>query len=544
MNRKQRRAAEKTSAADPVAQAFAQALAHHQAGAIAEAEAGYRRVLARRPDHPEAQFTLGLVLQTQGRLAEAVTHYQKVLVQRPGHVDSLANMSVALKELGQFEAAVAAGRRAVTLEPGVARHLSNLSAALLMQSKHAEAETLLRQALAIDPNHVWSVCNLVRALLQQDKLGEGMELARRAVALNPDFAVAQYNLAIALTGIGRIEEGIQALERTLVIEPGLADAHFLLAQQLLLLGQYARGFAEYEWRWRLKEYGWINDLPDVVAKPRWNGEELVDKTILVHFEQGLGDTLQFVRYVPMLAARARHVVLGIQPVLKPLLACIRGVTVVGLDERLPPFDVRCPLLSLPGVFGTLPHTVPAPLGYVTADPAGVERWRTRLHEGGLRVGIAWQGKPGVQVDRGRSIPLASFEPLARVPGVRLISLQKNVGIEQLSQLPAGMTVETLGADFDTRGGAFLDTSAVMMNLDLVITSDTAVAHLAGALGRPAWVALKAVPEWRWGLAGDRSPWYPTMRLFRQTEADNWTSVFAAMAHELAALVAAPSSLPA
>jgi len=206
-----------------------------------------------------------------------------------------------------------------------------------------------------------------------------------------------------------------------------------------------------------------------------------------------------------------------------------------MDQRLPPFDVTCPLLSLPGVFGTLPHTIPASPGYVTADPAAVERWRNRLGEGGVRVGIAWQGKPGVQVDRGRSIPLASFAPLARIPGVRLISLQKNVGIDQLAQLPPGMQVETLGSDFDSGPGAFLDTAAVMMNLDLVVSSDTAVAHLAGALGRHTWLALKAVPEWRWGQTTERSPWYPTMRLFRQTEAGDWATVFASMANAFAAL---------
>ncbi len=281
--------------------------------------------------------------------------------------------------------------------------------------------------------------------------------------------------------------------------------------------------------------------PGILERPRWSGEDISDKTLLICCEQGLGDTLQFVRYVPRVVARAKQVIFWVQPALKALLRDIDGATLIGMDERPPAFDVYCPLLSLPRVFATTLATIPADAPYLGADAAAVARWRSRLGQEGFRIGVAWQGKPGVNVDLGRSIPLTAFAPLARTPGVRLISLQKNHGVEQIAALPDGMRVETLGPDFDNGEGAFLDAAAVMMNLDLVVTSDTAIAHLAGALARPTWVALKSCPDWRWMLGG-ASPWYPTMRLFRQSAAGDWDGVFAQMARELADL--APGSRPA
>jgi hypothetical protein len=337
-----------------------------------------------------------------------------------------------------------------------------------------------------------------------------------------------------LKALGRFNEAIAAFTRVVTLEPNLAEARYLLAQLHLARGDLARGWEEYEWRWKLREYEWINEVAGVASKPIWSTEALSEKTILICAEQGLGDTLQFVRFVPMAVAAAKRVILLVQPPLKPLLANFAGVTLLGLDEPPPPdFDLYCPLLSLPRRFKTTLETLPAEVPYLYADPAAVERWRRRIGEHGFKIGIVWQGKPGVKIDLGRSFPLAALAPLAGVAGVRLISLQKNFGVEQLAELPEGMVVESLGSDYDAGPGAFLDASAVMMCLDLVVTSDTAIAHLAGALGRPAWVALKAIPDWRWLLSTPRSPWYPSLRLFRQPSPGNWSDLFAEMAAALA-----------
>jgi tetratricopeptide (TPR) repeat protein len=530
MNRKQRRREKKLAPGSPIGDSverqFAQAVTHHRTGALNEAQAAYRRVLALRPDHPDAHYNLGLVHYAKGALDRAVDSYHNALVARPDYVDAHVNLGIACKDLGRLDEAEAACRRSVSLDPTSLRGLDSLGSVLIEQGKLDEAAFVLREAIAIDPNDSSTLCNLVAVLPRLRKFGEAIALGRRAVALRPDSVITQYNLAIAYRENGSIEDSIAAFTRVLTLDPRLAEAHFGLAQSLLLRGDFERGWREFEWRWKLNDYAWIRDVRGVADKPRWSGEDIASKTILILAEQGLGDTIQFIRFLPLVVARAGRVIFAAQPALVPLLGAIPRVTVIRLDETSPDFDVHCPLISLPRLFATPPATIPAETPYVAADPPAVNRWRSRLGGEGLRIGIAWQGKPGGVVDRGRSIPLAAFAPLSQVPKVRLISLQKNAGIEQLSDLPEGMSVETLGPDFDRGPGAFLDTAAVMMNLDLIVTSDTAIAHLAGALGRETWVALKAVPDWRWRLDSPRSPWYPTMRLFRQSVSGEWDAVFA------------------
>jgi tetratricopeptide (TPR) repeat protein len=546
MNRKQRRAAHKTAAAhttatgpapaaspDFIQPMFAEALRRHQAGELAEAERLYRQVLALRPRAYQAHYSLGLALQVQGRLEEAVASYQQVIAINPRDSAAHANLGAALKELGRLDEAMAVLSRGIAVAPHDPMLHTNMGAVLIRMGKTDEAIAPLRRSLALRPDDAGTWSNLGAALQEENCFGEAIEACRKAIALQPDYVQAHYNLGMSLSRDGHPAEGLAAFRRAVAFDPNLAEAHFGLAQALLQQGAFEEGWAEYEWRWRLPEHSWIRDIRGIAEKPRWSGEDLAGKTILIHAEQGLGDTLQFVRYVPRVVARAGHVVLMVQGPLKHLLRTIEGVTLVGLDEAPPAFDFHCPLLSVPRMFGTNAATIPGDVPYLSAEPEACARWRARLGNEGIRIGIAWQGKPGVNIDKGRSIPLAAFAPLARVPGVRLISLQKNVGLEQLGNLPAGMRVETLGAEFDNGPAAFRDTSAVMMNLDLVVTSDTSVAHIAGALARPTWLALKASPEWRWGLATASSPWYPTMRLFRQATAGDWTSVFARMAGELA-----------
>jgi tetratricopeptide (TPR) repeat protein len=536
MNRKQRRGAQKIASApppDPIARMYLEAFRRHQAGALSEAQAAYERVLELRPNHVEAHYNLGLALQMQGKFEQAAACYRRALVFRPGHFDALANLGVALKDLGRLDEAETACRRAVAIDPASPRTLCNLGIVLLDQGKLEQAAGVLRNALAIEPDNHWSLANLIVVLERQENFEEAVVLGRRAIALRPDFMLAQFNLAVSLRRHGALDESIAAFTRVVALEPSQAEAHFSLGQLFLLRGDFARGWEEFEWRLMMKDYEWIHNIHGTLQRPRWSGEDIADKTIMICAEQGLGDTLQFVRYVPLVVARAGRVILMVQRSLMSLVANLAGVTLIGLGAAAPDFDVYCPLLSLPRLFATTPQTIPAEAQYLAADAAAVQRWRLRLGEGGLRVGIAWQGKPGTMIDLGRSFPLASFAPLSRIPGVRLISLQKNEGVEQLAGLPDSMRVETLGPDFDREPDAFVDTAAVMMNLDLIVTSDSAIAHLAGALGRRTWVALKSVPDWRWQLGTPLSPWYPTMRLFRQPAAGDWDGVFAEIGDLLA-----------
>jgi hypothetical protein len=299
----------------------------------------------------------------------------------------------------------------------------------------------------------------------------------------------------------------------------------------LLTGDFATGWPDYEYRLDEKNGA---KRKFIAHRPVWGGECIERKRLIVYEEQGLGDIIQFSRYLNRLSEMGADVTFLVRPSVHRLLRPF--TTAVRLVEKQPPgerFDVQCALLSLPGAFRTTVNTIPSDVPYLTAEEALVAKWRQQIGMQGLKIGIAWQGNPAGRIDRGRSIPLRCFRPLLETPNVRLISLQKTHGLEQLADLPAGMRVESLGEEFDSGPDAFIDTAAVMASLDLIVTSDTSVAHLAGALGRPVWVGLKWAPEWRWLLDRSDSPWYPTMKLFRQPKREDWDSVFSDMTSDLA-----------
>ena len=342
------------------------------------------------------------------------------------------------------------------------------------------------------------------------------------------------NLGVAFTEQGKLDEALACYRRALELKPDYAEAASQLAHWFwLLAGDWQRGWPEYEWRWQTKGFA-----PRHFPQPLWDGGSLAGKTILLHAEQGFGDTIQFVRDAPhrQAAAAERSSWNARQPLLGLLEGCPGIDQLVGQGMIFPAFDVHAPLLSVPGILKTSLETIPAKMPYLFAKPALVEQWRKRLSElDGFKIGIAWQGEPEVSVAI-VSVPfrLRYFAPLAEVPGVRLISLQKGPGVEQLAEVRDLFPVTDLGDELDEQSGPFMDTAAVMMNLDLVIAADTAIAHLAGALGVPVWVALPLVPDWRWLLDCSDSPWYPAMRLFRQARPGDWESVFTAMAAALPA----------
>jgi hypothetical protein len=351
-------------------------------------------------------------------------------------------------------------------------------------------------------------------------LDDAVASIRRALELKPDLAEAHNALGLAWQDQGRIADALACYQRAIDLKPQFAEAHLNRALLWLLKGDFEQGLAEYEWRWRTR-------LKPLVRcpyqRPYWDGGPLEGKTLLIHAEQGLGDTIQFIRYAALPRERGARVMLGCP---KPLLRILRSYRFLDrLVEEITPaldFDVYCPLMSLPGVLKTTLASVPADVPYLFAAPELVQKWRERLGSlEGFKIGIAWRGSPSHANDRARSIPLSCFKPLAALPGVRLVSLQKGPGAEQLQDPADSFPVTEAGSRLDD----FMDTAALLRNLDLLITCDTAVAHLAGALGVAVWVALPLVPDWRWLLDRSDSPWYPTMRLFRQQAPDDWTGVF-------------------
>ena len=416
-------------------------------------------------------------------------------------------------------------RRALALNPAFAEAHRNLGLCLLKEGKHEEAISCSRRALELHPAFAEAHFDMGVAFRNKEMLDEAVHSYRRALELKPDYAAAYHNLGNALRGQLKLDEAAGCYRRALEAEPADAETHHNQALLMLLRGDFEQGWAESEWRWKT---GVLPPRP--FPQPRWNGQLLNSQAILLHAEQGLGDTIQFIRYAPLIKAFDGTVLVCCHKPLVRLLATCPGIDqIIAEGDELPAFDVHLPLLSVPGVLGTTLETIPANVPYLFAKSQLVDEWRQRLADvKGFRIGINWHGRPGRGAFRLRDIPLECFAQIAELPGVRLISLQK----ERHELAGAGFPIIDPGEDVDTAHGAFMDTAAIMMNLDLVVSSDTSVPHLAGALGVPVWTALPFAPDWRWLLDRSDSPWYPTMRLFRQERAGDWASVFDGMLRAL------------
>jgi Flp pilus assembly protein TadD len=535
-----------------VPQAFDIALRHHQSGNLAEAEQLYRQILTVEPRHvnalhllgliahqfgqtdeaircisdalrlapyfPEAHNNLGVALAAEQRFDEAIAEYQKALQLKPEYAEAHNNLGIALAARGRLDEAIARYREAIRLAPQIAEVPNNLGIALAAQGKLEEAVASYEAALRLKPDYAEGHNNLGAALGPLGRLEAAEASYRKALQLKPDYAEAHNNLGVALSAQARLDQAVASYREAIRHKPDYAEAHYHIGMAFLLMGHYERGWPAYEWRVKCKHTA-LPSLPE----PLWDGSPLDGKTILLHTEQGLGDTLQFIRFVPLVKARGGTIVVMCPESLGRLVRTCPGIDRLVTGSELPPFDVHAPLLSLPGILGTTLATLPADVPYLFPDPALVERLRQQLaSSAAFKVGIAWQGNPQHPNDRNRSLPLACFEPLSRVEGVQLVSLQKGPGTEQLGAVAGRFPVTDLGSGCDD----FMDTAAIVKNLDFVISADTAIAHLAGALAVPVWVAIPFAPDWRWLLHRDDSPWYPTMRLFRQKAWGDWNDVFA------------------
>lgn len=516
-------------------------VALQQQGQLDEAVASYRRALELRPEFADAHKNLanalstvaatrapiekavgyfidsGIELRIQGKVDEAIACYRRALEQNPGSMEAHYNLGEALQAQGKLDSAAASYRRALELSPDYSAAHNNLGNVLRDQGKLPEAHASFCRALELKPESVVAHINLGNVLRDLDRPEEALACWRRALELKPGFAEAHNNLASVLQDQKKFDEALAHYRQAFELKPEYAEARSNWSLLTLLRGDFERGWPEYEWRL-------LAMTPQrAFAQPRWDGSSLAGRTILLHAEQGFGDTIQFIRYIELVAQSGGRVIVECQKRLGRLLrGSLAGFTVVEKGEPAPSFDVQCALLSLPMVFRTTLQTIPQQVPYLFADANAVTRWRDKIAHGtpSFNVGLAWAGNKTHKNDRKRSLKLEALAPLGRVPGVRFYSLQKGDPAQQALMPPPGMQI----IDWTNELDDFADTAALVANLDLVIAVDTAVAHLAGALGIPVWTLLPFAPDWRWLLDRDDSPWYPTMRLFRQTVPGDWDSV--------------------
>ncbi|HVX63577.1 MAG TPA: FkbM family methyltransferase [Pirellulales bacterium] len=495
-----------------------------------EAEAAFQEAIELNPGLPEAHNNLGLARVSLGRAAEAVDCYREAIRLRPSFPQAHNNLGIALRQIGRIDEAVASCREAARLSPHMAEAHNNLGTALDEQGNHAEAIASLEQALRIRPDFAKAFNNLGIAYWHQGEYEQAAASCRKAIELMPELAEAHNNLGNVLRDQGNYSDALVCYEESLKLLPDGVDAHWNRSLVWLLQGNLEQGWPEYEWRWKLKNFSTRK-----TDRPVWDGSPLEGRTVLLDAEQGLGDTLQFIRYAPLVQQRGGKVIVVCQKPLVQILSSCPGIDrLVAQGEPVPAFDCYVPLLSLPLLFRSTLETLPAEIPYLRPDPYLVEQWGRELASiRSFKVGIAWKGSPKNRMDHVRSIPLLAFEPLARVPGVQLISLQKGIGSEQVKEVGGRFSVIDLAQRLDLTSGAFMDTAAVMQHLDLVITCDSSLGHLAGALGAPTWIALTLSPDWRWLLDCDGSPWYPSVRLFRKHRVGDWSDVFQRMAAALA-----------
>ena len=487
-----------------------------------EALARYDRALGALPDYPEAHCNRGAVLYELQRPQDALASYDRALALNPRYAEAMANRGIALQALRRFAEALASYDGALELGLAHAELHYNRGNVLSALKRFTEALASFDHVLTMWPERADVHCSRAVALCELNRFEDALAAFDRALALQPDLPEAHSNRGVALHATMRLDEAFAGFERAIALRQDFAHAHYSEGLSRLLTGDLARGWQKFEWRWRV-------ELPECkprnFAQPQWLGTEAVaGKTVLLHADHGFGDAIQFCRYAPLVAARGARVILEVQEPLRELMGTLAGVAqVVARGDPLPDFDLHCPLLSLPLAFRTELKTIPAVTPYLGAAAAAAARWRTRLDPRQRpRIGLAWCGNPNHDNDRQRSIALNAMLPLLAGIDATFVSLQRDLRPGDADLLQDCPDLVHFGEELKD----FAETAALIANLDLVISVDTSVAHLAGALAKPVWIMLPFVPEWRWLLDRQDSPWYPTARLFRQDDSRSWTGVIA------------------
>lgn len=494
-------------------------------GNLKSAADSYRKAIARNHERFEYHYNLGATLYAMERAPEAAESYREAARIKPTEKEAHYSLGVVLHSLGQAEAAVEAYRRAVTLDPGYVDALTNLGAAAVEMGLFDEAEEALRRAAALAPKDPKIHGNLGKLELVRGEITASIGHLRTALTLQPNHVHSLCHLGSALELLGDLTAAKHCYEIALDNQDASA-ARFSLSLVNLAEGNFSVGWRYYEARWQALKS--LRRTRRSFVQPQWRGEPIQGKRILVYGEQGLGDTLQFARYIPMLAEAGAIVYFEVQRGLCELAASLKGVTKLIVEgDSLPEFDFQCPLMSLPLAFRTEMSTIPGSVPYIQAPETYLNRWSARIDPSRFNVGIVWSGNPNHAHEKYRSLPARALANLGKIEGTTIYSLQKGYRAPEIE------SCADLGVvNIDPLVHDMAETAAVVSNLDLVITIDTSIAHLAGALGKPVWVLLHAAPDWRWLRNTDRSPWYPTARLFRQTKLGDWQSVLDRVTAEL------------
>lgn len=499
------------------------AVAAHKAGRFGEAEAVYRAALAENPEDPDAGNLLGVLCQQTGRLAESRQLLEAVIAHHPSLETAHNNLGITLQSEGDAAGALAAYERAAALCPSYAEARHNIALLATEKEDYARAEAELTEALRHAPAMPELYLALGNVHLGAGRLSSAMALYQTLLDLDPNHAIGHNNIGMVFSRMGLPLPAIARFDRTLALDPSYAEARWNRARQRLTIGDWARGWPDFEARRETPKF-----IPTLYhpGTPVWRGEPIEGKTLLLHAEQGRGDSIQFLRWARLCADLGARVILDVEADLTALFESHDSrIKVVARSPTPPAHDFNCPLPSLPAIFKATEATLPAP-PYLFADPARVAAWadRTAAPDGALKVGLIWAGNPDFSEDRQRSPRLPAFLPLLAVEGVQFFGLQAGDGRRDLAEAPPSARFTDLGGDLRD----FADTAAAMTHLDLIVTSCTSPAHLAGALGLPVWVALSYVADWRWMRDRTDSPWYPQARLFRQTQPGDWSGVVAAL----------------
>ena len=483
------------------------------------------------PHNSLSYNNLGALFTEQGKFDEAIEVYKKVILMQPNYAEAHNNLGVALRGLGKIDKAIEAYKKSLKLQPDYSNAYNNLSAALRDKGEFNEAIEACKKAISLQSDYVEPYYNLGVLLQDQGDFKEAIEAYNKAISFQPDYVDAYNNLGNVLLDLGNLEEAMDMFNKAISLKPDYAEAYYNLSFPYNLKGDFKKGLKLYEFRLTRKK-------PETRI-PRghliWDGKKsILGKKFFVYEEQGLGDVIQFCRYLLLLKQKGAEVIFTVKPKMHTLLRTLdKDIVFVDIDFDENSIDFETPLMSLPYLFNTNLDSIPSMTSYLSVDQNRIISWEKHLAKDGFKVGICWQGSKA-KIDFGRSFPLTLFKDISKLPNVELISLHKGEGEKQIEDINFDLTV--LGNNFDNGEDAFVDTAAVMANCDLIITSDTAIAHLAGALGCRTWVVLKKIPDWRWMLDRNDSPWYPNMKLYRQKERDNWEEVFETIKKDLQSLI--------
>ncbi len=508
----------------------------HGMGQLKEATRRYEQALAVNPNFAEAYNNLGNIIQEMNRPDEAIRRYEQALAIDPDYAEAHNNLGLSLLKSDSHAEAVSHFKRALILNPDYAEAHNNLANSFQESKLFEKAIYHYEQAINIKPDYAEAHNNLGLVLQKKELRDDAINYYKKAINIKPDYAEAHYNLGNILQEEVELKEAVYHYEQAINIKPDYAEAHYNLGFANLLNGSLEKGWDHYEWRYKTPEH---KSITRNFSQPQWDGSSLNNQTILLHAEQGLGDTIQFIRYLPMIAEAGGKIIVECDPGLIHLFTDYAKIaTFIGKGEPIPDFDVHSSLMSLPKIFGTSYESIPSDTNYINSNSRLVSSWKERLSgTNTFNVGIFWQGNKNYNRDKSRSIPLKQFEAILTVEKTEFVSLQKGDGQEQISENGFSHLISDYTSEMDNEE-KFADTVAIINSLDLIIGTDTSIIHLAGAMGKPTWILLAYHPDWRWMLNIESSPWYPTMKLFRQQKKDDWESVINRVKLELEKIIPA------